>query len=62
MNTTWMICDSDGYAIAEGLQSPEVSDEAADLAQEIADANSDVVTLCRSDLTGREYQFRPRAN
>lgn len=60
--TTWMICDADGFALTDGLQGPEVSDEAYDIAQEYADERGEEVTLCRSDGTGDDIIFRPSNN
>lgn len=57
--TTYMITDQDGYAITEGLQGPEVSDEAYDLAQEIANERGEEVYLSRADGRGRDIVFRP---
>lgn len=53
---TYMICDQDGYEITDGLQEQE----AAQVAQCIADEQGESVWLSESGSKGMGERFRPR--
>ena len=57
----YMIVDQDGMSITSGLQGPEVSDQAYQVAQDIADSRNKTVWLCREDGEGKEIEFTPQA-
>lgn len=62
----YMILDGDGYPLTTGLQGPEVSDEARQMAQKMADERGESVWLARSnpefpnaaDDEGEEFEPR----
>jgi hypothetical protein len=57
----YMIVDKNGMSITSGLQGPEVSDQAYQVAQDIADRRNETVWLCREDAEGKEIKFTPQA-
>jgi hypothetical protein len=62
--TTYMIVSGDGNEITDGLQSPEVSDEARQIAQRIANDRRESVWLCRSDgvESDDDEEFEPQSS
>ena len=57
----YMIVDQDGNSITSGLQGPEVSDQAYQVAQDIANSRNETVWLTREDGEGKEIEFSPEA-
>jgi hypothetical protein len=58
---TFMIVDENGDAITTGLQSPQISDEAHQIAQSIADRRGASVWLCsEEDGEDGETEFTPQ--
>ena len=57
--TTYMVCDEDGYALTDGLQGPEICDEARKVAQSIANQRLESVWLSPSDSSELGEEFEP---
>ena len=52
---TYMICDQDGYALTDGLQSHEVRQ----VAQEMANEREEPVWFSQSDADGMGVRINP---
>ena len=61
MKTLWNLYDANGYAITEGLQGPEVSDQMAQIAQRQANKRGQPVLAERQDGS-EQWEFQPEAS
>lgn len=58
--TVYMILDSNGSALTTGLQGPEISDEATQIAQRMADERGESVWLASAEGDDEGEEFEPR--